>query len=261
MLATSKGLDWYYYFRKRMNTIDIHTPQNVKLEMTLASSGLRLAAFAIDQVIFISTLIILSLVSTFVFGFDDDFLEVFIWLVIIPFIFFYSLIFESLWNGQTPGKRLVGIRAIRLDGEPLRMDEALSRWFMRIIDLYLSGGILAMLLVSSSRYNQRFGDMLGGTIVVKDKASGGVSLSHVMKLDTTDSYEPVYRSARLLQEEEALLVKNALIRYEKYPNEGHLKAIHELVSKLEEVLEVKKAKKSSTDFLRTLLKDYIVLTR
>ncbi len=91
---------------------------------------------------------------------------------------------------------------------------------MRVIDLYLSAGILAMILVSSSRYNQRFGDMLEGTIVVKERSCGGVSLSHAQKLDTTESYEPVYKAARLLSEDEALLIKSTLVRHEKFHNEG-----------------------------------------
>ncbi|KAB2814380.1 RDD family protein [Phaeocystidibacter luteus] len=245
-----------------MKTIDVLTPQNVKLELQLAPAGIRIAAFALDQVFFLVLLFLITYTIGELFSYNSTTYEIFIYFIFLPFIIFYSMIMELIWNGQTIGKKLLGIRVMRMDGEPVGVDEVLSRWFMRLVDILMSAGSLALLMVSTSRYRQRFGDVLGGTIVVRERnAQQSVTLSHVMKLDTKDSYEPVYPRARLLSEDEALLLKRTLVRYESRPNEGHQKAIVELSNKLVEVLEIKKAEKKHTDFLRTLLKDYIVLTR
>lgn len=230
--------------------------------MSLASTAMRVAAFAIDQVVFIALLLI------FIFGILEPFnpsdgvtlfLVVFI---LYPLIFFYSLMMELLFKGQSVGKMILKLRVIRLDGEPLGVDEALSRWFLRLIDIYLSLGSLAVLMTASNPFRQRFGDVLGGTIVISEGSDlDKVSLKHVKGLDTTDSYEPVYPRARLLSEDEAMIIKKAIIRHDSKNNDGTFKAIVELSNKLEEVLEIKKTEKDYPSFLRTVLKDYVVLTR
>lgn len=246
-----------------MKVIDVLTPQNLKLELKLATPWIRIGAFFVDQVIILLVGVVVLLLSVALesLNLGETFYQL-LWLTVFAFYVFYSLIFEMVWNGQTPGKRLLSIRVIRMDGERVDTDEVVSRWIMRIPDLMLSAGSLAVLMISSSKYNQRVGDVLGGTIVVKENSRAeGVSLSHVLKLDTLASYEPSYPAVRHLSEDEAVLLKKVINRYEKHQNEGHLKAVQQMVNKMEEVLEIKKAEKNSIEFLRTLLKDYIVLTR
>jgi hypothetical protein len=93
-------------------------------------------------------------------------------LVIAGFLLFYGYFagFEAFWHGQTPGKRLIGLRVLSVTGRPARIDEAILRNLLRVID-QLPGvyaiGILTMLV--SSR-NQRLGDLAAGTVVVHEKA-------------------------------------------------------------------------------------------
>ncbi|GGH74239.1 RDD family protein [Phaeocystidibacter marisrubri] len=245
-----------------MKTVDIQTPQNVTLELQLASFGMRLAAFALDQTIFWLTIGLLSLLGMWFFPYASNTVEeIYIWLIVMPFYIFYSAIFELAWAGRTPGKRILGIRAIRLDGGRVKLDEVLSRWFMRIFDILLTSGALASVLILSGKYSQRLGDVLGGTIVVRDRMERNVTLKHILNLETTENYEPVFPNARLLSEEEALLIKQTVLRVERNPTSGHEQAVKELVAKLEEVLGITKGKEKSTDFLRKVLKDYIVMTR
>lgn len=243
-----------------MKTVEISTPQNVKLELQLPNVGIRIAAFAIDQVAFWLVILISSLLLEYLLG--DSALATFVFYVVIfPVFLGYSALFELLWGGQTPGKRILGIRVIRLDGGRVGVNEVISRWLMRAVDILLTLGSLAMVMVSTSKLGQRVGDVLASTIVVYDSSTRTVSLSHILNLDTVDSYTPKYKSARLLSEEEALLVKKVIVRYEESKNEGHRLAILELSKKLQEVLGIVKEEKKDTDFLRALLKDYIVLTR
>lgn len=244
-----------------MKTVDIQTPQNVKLEVQLASFGMRLGAFALDQLFFWIGLYALVLLLITVSSAGETIMEIVFWLLLMPFYVFYSAFFELIWAGQTPGKRLLGIRVIRFDGDKVRMDEVLSRWFMRFVDIFLTAGTLATLMIVSGKYSQRVGDILAGTIVVRDKSERSISLNHVLNLDTVDSYTPQYPRARLLSEDEALLIKQVVLRFEQRPNEGHRLAVKELVLRLQEVLEIEMEEKRETDFLRKILKDYIVLTR
>lgn len=246
-----------------MKTINIQTPQNVTLELQLANFGMRLAAFALDQAIFWLTILLLVLMMVWM---QVDYVfsnlgEVLFWLVIFPFYVFYSAFFELVWAGRTPGKRILKIRAIRWDGGRVKLDEVLSRWFMRIFDIVLTGGSMASILVISGKYSQRLGDVLGGTIVVRDRMERAISLEHLLQLETVENYEPTYPSARLLSEDEALLLKQTLLRYERNQSAGNIKAIKELIAKLEEVLEIEKGNTKSIEFLKKVLKDYIVLTR
>ena len=80
----------------------------------------------------------------------------------------YFMFFEILWNGQSPGKRLLGLRVIRENGYPLRPMDAVIRNLVRIVD-FLPGfyaiGVLTMLV---NRRSRRLGDFAAGTIVVRE---------------------------------------------------------------------------------------------
>lgn len=83
----------------------------------------------------------------------------------------YFAIFESVWQGQTPGKRYVGIRVVKDSGRGITTGEAMSRNFLRAVDglpaMYIFG-LITMLL---SKEKKRIGDYVAGTIVVHEKAA------------------------------------------------------------------------------------------
>src|SRR5215510_11634669 len=82
----------------------------------------------------------------------------------------YYIFFEMLWNGQTPGKRWVGLRVIRTDGTPITLSESFIRNLTRLVDFLPAAygiGIISMFLDKQSR---RLGDLAAGTLVVHDRA-------------------------------------------------------------------------------------------
>lgn len=83
----------------------------------------------------------------------------------------YYALFEALWHGQTPGKRLAELRVIHRNGQLLTTEAALTRNLLRPIDLlpvpYLLGGVIA--LANSQR--RRLGDLLADTVVVYEQDS------------------------------------------------------------------------------------------
>jgi hypothetical protein len=100
-------------------------------------------------------------------------------MILLSFAFYwgYYIFFEILWNGQTPGKRLVDIRVIRVDGTPAAATEIIIRNLVRTIDLLPMAygvGIIAMFVSPNSR---RLGDLAAGTLVVHERQ--GSSLSEI----------------------------------------------------------------------------------
>ena len=85
----------------------------------------------------------------------------------------YFAAFEIFWHGQTPGKRVAGIRVVKDTGRPITAIEGVGRNLMRVVDgqfLYLVGMVSVML----SRQNKRLGDYVAGTIVIHDKRTSEV---------------------------------------------------------------------------------------
>jgi hypothetical protein len=89
---------------------------------------------------------------------------------------FYGGLFETLWNGQTPGKRLLGLRVLSVDGRPINAMQAVLRNVLREVDAWPILGLLPLFMVglvsaSASWRFQRLGDLACGTIVVVERRS------------------------------------------------------------------------------------------
>jgi hypothetical protein len=134
------------------------------------------------------------------------------------------------------------------------------RWMFRILDIYGSFGGIAFLGVISSTNNQRLGDLMANTVVVSLKKDNRMKLENLLKLNNEIKYVPVYPAVLRFDEGTMLIVKEMLKKTTQYPNEAHKRAIDILVEKIATELDLK-IPKNKVDFLKTLLKDYIVLTR
>jgi uncharacterized RDD family membrane protein YckC len=84
--------------------------------------------------------------------------------------FGYFIIFELAWNGQTPGKRALGIRVVRDEGFPVDAGAAIIRNVVRVVELAAGFYVISALVTLLSRENKRPGDFAAGTIVVRDRA-------------------------------------------------------------------------------------------
>jgi hypothetical protein len=101
-------------------------------------------------------------------------------------VFLYFMLFEIFWNGQTPGKRWLGLRVIRENGYPIRAVDAVVRNLVRIVDALPSGYAIGLLVMLFNARSKRLGDFAAGTIVVREDSWGaGTSLSAL-----TSSFEP-----------------------------------------------------------------------
>jgi uncharacterized RDD family membrane protein YckC len=169
------------------------TPERVSLQYDIAGIGSRGAAVIVDTAVqCVAVLIIMfALLSTYTVS--NAFLPFFrglgagvlllslAALGILVVTAGYFILFEIVWNGQTPGKRLVGVRVIRENGYPMRPVDAVIRNLVRIVD-WLPGiygiGVLTMLLNKRAR---RLGDFAAGTIVVREGSRGpGLGLTRTV---------------------------------------------------------------------------------
>jgi uncharacterized RDD family membrane protein YckC len=147
--------------------IAIETPEGVGLELTLAGLGSRFIAVLIDSLL--KGVVLLGLYFALVREGDVG-LALF---SIGSFLLFYGydVLFEVLAGGRTPGKRWSGLRVVTRDGRPVGLVASAIRNLLRLVDFLPSVYIAGSVSILASRDNQRLGDMVAGTIVVRERGS------------------------------------------------------------------------------------------
>ena len=245
-----------------MDTIDIRTTQNVVIEYELAGLRDRFIALLLDSVIVgILYLGFILIVESLGMVLYDRFLMMILRFFPLVVFILYHLCMEIFSNGQSFGKKAVGIKVVRIDGQEPSLSDLMVRAIFHLVDTFLSIGIVGAMIISSSSKNQRLGDMGGNTTVIKLRSSQQFRLKDILTINTLEEYEPQFPEIKNLAEKDMLLVKNTLMRYRNHPNLAHSKAINQLVTRLMGILEIKEIPKNKIEFLKTLIRDYIVLTR
>lgn len=242
-----------------MKTIEINTAQKVTIQYELASLGNRFLAYLVDGVVVGITIAFLSMLGESALRGDEE--TLFVFLVIIPILVFYSLVTEIFMHGQTIGKRVMGLKVVKLNGDAPTTHDYVMRWMFRFIDIWLSLGSVGALLINASPQSQRLGGVLSGTTVIRTTAQRTFTLNDILKISTIDNYEPSYPDIRTFSEQDMLFIKRVLERERRHPNTAHQKAVKELSTHVAQQLNIGKPPKDSNKFLRTLINDYIVLTR
>lgn len=156
----------------------VATPENVNFGYAMAGLGSRFMAALVDSLL-VLLLQVLVVVLIFVIAIRDlrSSTGLLSWaslaLVLISFVLFwgYYIFFELIWNGQTPGKRWVGLRVLRANGQPITIVEVLIRNLVRLVDFMPAAygvGIVSMFIDARSR---RLGDLAAGTMVVWERSA------------------------------------------------------------------------------------------
>lgn len=243
-----------------MKTIEINTAQKVTIQYELASLSNRFLAYFIDLLIMGGILTFLSILGNAAIHNWDNFL-VYMYLVLIPIFLFYTLFSEIIMHGQTIGKRSMGLKVVKLNGDAPSTHDYIMRWIFRFVDFWISLGSVGVLLVNASPKSQRLGGLLSGTTVIRTTSQRSFSLNDILKISTLDTYDPSYPQIRKFNEKDMLFIKRVLERERRYPNPAHKKAVNELSQHVAQQLDIHNIPKDRSKFLRTLINDYIVLTR
>ena len=250
-----------------MVELQINTTQNVNINFTAASVGERILAYFVDLLIKIAYVIVMFQIVFNLIKLDEKLVDMDNWsqaavygIFLLP-IMFYSLLFETLLDGQTIGKRIMKIKVVKIDGYQASLADFFTRWIFRIVDMNLFGPVfgpvVAMISIISSSKNQRLGDMTAGTAVIALKNK--VTISHTILEDLKEDYVPSYASVIKLSDNDARIIKDTFIRARKgkdYPT------LIKLRTKIIEVVGIKEVKHSNdVEFIDTILKDYNYYTQ
>jgi uncharacterized RDD family membrane protein YckC len=188
------------------------TAENVPVRVELAGLANRVFAFGLDMIGMLTLMGCFLLVLLASSGFKQ-FSEVQKTIAPLGFfiIFFgYHLFQEWLWNGQSIGKRILGIRVVRQNGQPIGFWEALGRNLLRVVDVYVAGiGLVCMMFNANEK---RLGDFLAGTLVIQNQVVARPIYRMEAQLPENPVAEEDSMAARMLTPEEAEWINSFLIK-------------------------------------------------
>lgn len=214
----------------------IETAENVHIKVMLAGLAARVFAFLIDAVLMgLLTGLVIGLFALWAYvSRNEQIFKTGSPLGTFMVFFGYHLFQEWLWNGRTVGKTLLGIRVVRNNGQAIGFWESLGRNLLRLLDVYVLGvGLLCMMFNAGEK---RFGDFVGGTIVIDDAKI----LKPTYKAPEEQSHEPTEAplfSGFRLSAEEAELLKAYQARRNQLLNASRHQLADELAQYFSEKLQ------------------------
>ncbi len=246
-----------------MSELTINTTQNVNINFTAATVGDRILAFLIDLAIKVAYFIVVYGVFFYWLGIDRVIGQMDYWsqrAVISVFflpVMLYSITLESLFEGQSFGKKLLRIKVVKIDGYQASFGDYLIRWFFRIIDISMLNGMVALIAIISSKKSQRLGDMTAGTAVITLRNK--VTINSTILEDIGQEYVPVYPLVIKLSDNDMRIIKDTF-QFARAKND--LETMEKLRIKIEAVTGIKKQLSgTNADFISTILKDYNYYTQ
>ncbi len=242
-----------------MSLIAINTSQNVNINFNTASIGERIVAFVVDLLIKAAYLLVMYFVFFRLFNlgqlldqFDNWSRMSIIILITFP-IHIYTLVCESLMEGQTFGKKLMKIKVVKIDGFQASFGDYLMRWFFRLIDVFSNSGIIGLVSMIVSKNNQRLGDIASGTAVISLKSQ--VNISHTILENLKEDYKPVFPQVIALSDNDIRIIKE---NYQKALKIDDRQVISKLSNKIKEILKLEpdSVKFTERQFINVIIKDY-----
>ncbi|MBK8608672.1 MAG: RDD family protein [Chitinophagaceae bacterium] len=251
-----------------MSIIQIPTTFNIDIEFEIAEFHKRLLAYLVDFTLMI--LYLISMLYLLIGGLElrADFIGLIVLVVLLPLLF-YTLLTELWMNGQTPGKKLLKIRVVSLDGGEANLAQYLTRWFLRfyewgfIVFFFFYGslyagflvlffaGISSVIIISISNKSQRLGDMLAGTVVVNTRSALTLADTVFMEIDQTD-YNVMFPQVMRLSDRDINTIKGVLTQANKRNN---YEMCNRVSAKVKDVLKIE-SDMYVDQFLEKLLSDY-----
>ena len=144
------------------------TPEAVVLEFPTAGVGSRSLALLVDWMILALGALGLIFAAGLVSAVSGTAAIIVVLVGLFLLFFGYPALFETLWDGQTPGKRALGLRVITVEGGPVGLRHGAIRAIAALIDFWLPpGGLVALTLALLTGRSQRLGDLAAGTVVVR----------------------------------------------------------------------------------------------
>lgn len=201
-----------------MKGVAFRNPRNVVIVQQRAALGDRIAATALDYLVFLGYVFLLL--------YPEEVRQLVTHSPAISLLFYipvllYHLLVESLFNGKSIGKSVRQTRVMKLDGSPADIGAYLMRWLFRMVDSLFSWAV-AVLSVMMSRNGQRLGDIAAGTTVIKEKPRP--SIDEIWEAPAPGR-KVRFPEAALLTDQELAYLKDALDRAERKKGEVPLQKV------------------------------------
>lgn len=237
-----------------MQTIKITTSQNIDIDYEVAGVGERLLARLIDFGLFV-LIYILALIAYVTVGEKiSQVVSITVILIVYASLFvFYDLICETLMNGQSFGKRIMKIKVINIDGGRPSFGQYILRWLFRIVDFTLSMQVCGLLCAAISEKQQRLGDMVAGTTLIKTKPRE--LINNLVFTPVANNYQPVFTSFDKLNDHDITLIQEVIRNYIKT---GNMSIVSGATDRVKQILSLTAIPQGMNElkFLQTIVKDY-----
>ncbi|MGM0636366.1 MAG: RDD family protein [Bacteroidota bacterium] len=237
-----------------MNKFSIQTAQNVKIQQQVAHLTDRVFAILIDLLIMGAYLfLVIFLLSKL--NIPSATFNTMFSVLLLP-VLFYHLLFELLNNGQSIGKKALRIRVVKLDGSKPALSNYLIRWLLRIIDITLTSGAIAIVAHAFSKNGQRIGDMAAGTTLISVREKNKYNQIVSVFKDLPDDYQPKYTEVRIFTDDDMQKINR--IFADAFEKNRH-KIIIKLSNQLAEQMKVN-FDETPQQFVRQVITDYHYFT-
>jgi uncharacterized RDD family membrane protein YckC len=196
--------------------LTIETPEQTSLEFPLAGIGSRFLALALDSLMQMAAFWILFMIAVAALWASIATIMGKQWviaaLIFVGFLVWtgYYAFFETIWNGQTPGKRWTHLRVIKDNGRSISVYDAILRNLLRAVDMlptFYATGVITMII---SRENKRVGDYAAGTVVIHEKPL--LEVNSIWKTSATPAPSLAVSASSQITMEELQLVEAFLER-------------------------------------------------
>jgi uncharacterized RDD family membrane protein YckC len=245
-----------------MSELTISTTQNVNINFKAASIGERMLASLLDFLIKVAYCIVIVYVFFNLLGLSQVLNTMDTWsrmAVIIVFFFpvmIYSVTLESIFEGQTIGKKLIKIKVVKIEGYQASFGDYLIRWLFRIVENNMLGGMIGLIAMTLNSKTRRMGDMAAGTAVITLKNT--ISIDSTILEEIGEDYQPVYPLVIKLSDNDMRIIKETFLIAEK---NNDTETIVKLSTKIQSVTGIKLNSTNQTAFIKTVLKDYNFYTQ
>ena len=236
----------------QLGRLEVETPDHVVLRYDLAGGGNRGFAALVDFVIATLVFAGADFGSTFVasrFGFAGVQLIGVLTLLTFAVAWSYFVLLEWLWQGQTVGKRLYGLRVIRDDGAPAGFVAVLIRNVIRIVDFLPAFYGLGLLMIIGTSRSQRLGDLAAGTYVVRAPRP---QLDYFSLRTVTPIAAGAVVETRALPGEAQRLVREFVAREAKLATVDRLRVAHQIAERVRPYARDLDTTADDVEFLRAV---------
>lgn len=244
-----------------MSQLTITTTQNVNINFTAANTGGRVLAYLVDMGVFLAYYLLLLLVLNQsgigdAIDYQDEWVKRAVYGVLGLPVMLYSLLCETLMEGQSVGKRLLKLKVIKIDGYQAGFSDYLIRWVFRIVETAGIMALIGVVIMMINKDSRRLGDLAAGTAVISLKSS--INISHTILQELSTDYVPTYPQVIKLTDNDVRIIKET---YDASYRVADFAMMERLQAKIEQVTGISSVQQSAMAFVDTVLKDYNYYTQ